>query len=63
METKYHIYYNNKCINVNLSEEEFNTLWIQYLYMAEIHNNFDREKLSFEEVFFNKKDYSIQGTI
>jgi hypothetical protein len=61
METKYHIYYNNKCINFNLTKEEYDALWKQYLNMAEIHNKLDKEKLSFEEVVFDKKEYSIQG--
>jgi hypothetical protein len=61
METKYHIYHNNKCINYNLSEEEFSILWDQYTHMAEIHGKLDLADLSYEEVVFDKKEYSIQG--
>jgi hypothetical protein len=62
-ETKYHIYLNNKCVNYNLSEDEFNKIWNDYLHMASIHKNLNREDLSYEEVVFDKSTYSLQGTI
>jgi hypothetical protein len=61
METKYHIYLNNKCINYNLEEKDFRTLWDQYAHMSEIHGGFNLSDLSYEEVVFDKKEYSIQG--
>ena len=62
-ETKYHIYLNNKCVNYNLSESEFNKIWNEYLHLADIHKNLNREELSYEEVVFDKSTHSLQGAI
>ena len=63
MEKRYHIYKNDNCINYYLTEEEFNTLWNQYMHLAEIHGMLKKDDLSYEEVIDNKADYSIQGSI
>lgn len=61
MEKKYHIYLKEKCIDWNIPEEDFNKLWNNYLCLAEIHKDINKTDLSYEEVVFDKKEYSIQG--
>lgn len=60
-EIRYHIYVKNRCVNHNLTEEEFDKIWLEYQHLSEIHNRLNPEDLSFERVIFNKKDYSLQG--
>jgi hypothetical protein len=60
-EIRYHIYNKNRCVNYNLSEEDFNKIWVDYQHLSEIHGNLNSTDLSFEKVVYNKKDYSLQG--
>lgn len=61
MEKRYHIYIKDKCLNHNLSSDDFKRLWNNYLYFADIYKDFEKTDLSFEEVIDNKKEYSLEG--
>jgi hypothetical protein len=63
MEKKYHIYINGKCLDHNLSFEEFKKLWNNYSYFADIYKDFEKADLTFEEVIDNKIEYSLEGSI
>jgi hypothetical protein len=49
METLYHVYQNKDCIAFNKTYDE-------------LDHYRDLPDVSFEEVVYNKKDYSIQGS-
>jgi hypothetical protein len=55
----YHIYIKDNCLYPNLEEREFHQVWEALNKMTKIYS----EELSYEEVVYNKKDYSIQGDI
>jgi hypothetical protein len=57
VDKKYHIYIKNSCFYPNLDEEEFHQVWDALNKMTKIYS----DELSYEEVIYNKKDYSIQG--
>ena len=63
MEKKYHIYVKDSCFYPNLNEEEFTQVWETLNKMTSIYSDVNPEELSYEEVVYNKKDYSIQGEI
>jgi hypothetical protein len=60
-EKKYHIYLKDRCIYNCLSEEEFDKTWAMILNFMSIASSFDREDLSYEEVYFSKET-SLQSS-
>ena len=63
MDKKYHIYVKDSCFYPNLDEKEFHQVWETLNKMTSIYSDVNPEELSYEEVIYNKKDYSIQGEI
>lgn len=61
MDKKYHIYIKNNCFYPNLDEQEFHQVWDALNKMTKIYSDVNTDELSYEEVIYNKKDYSIQG--
>ena len=57
IEKRYHIYLKERCINPNLSEDDFNKVWTDYKHLSEIHENLNLEDLSYEEVVFNREEW------
>ena len=60
-EKKYHIYLNSRCIYNSLTEEEFNKTWSMILNFMSIASSFNKEDLSYEEVYFSKET-SLQSS-
>ena len=61
MDKKYHIYIKNNCLYPNLDEQGFHQVWDALNKMTKIYSDVNTDELSYEEVIYNKKDYSIQG--
>lgn len=53
----------DSCFYPNLDEKEFHQVWETLNKMTSIYSDVNPEELSYEEVIYNKKDYSIQGEI